>query len=184
MLNEALFIFTREASPIALERGPRLLAVDPLLARPYGFYLRELAAASLLPNVSDHVEQVVAAFRGYLPPWSWAWLTEVYLEQSAPLSEPVASRMREFLVSTAPSTMRVRCALALAVQNQITPGELGRLFDTLAPVARADIAASFAVVDGRYGKESAESRAAVSGDPLYQWIYTFTRESYPDLSWL
>jgi hypothetical protein len=130
-------------APTAVESGAELLALDPLLARQYAWYLRRVASDGL--ETSVRVEKALERFRGHAPYWSQAWLMKALLAPGTRLTETTVDWLRRFMQSRAPDALQVRAALVLAVHRELQSDEILRLFDTAAVPARVDLAAALAL---------------------------------------
>jgi hypothetical protein len=154
----------------AVEHGSRLVAVDPLLARQFATYLRSLDGEAT--QTSERVDTVVTRFRGHVPPWAFAWLTEALLEPAAVLTEKSYTQLGDFVDSSAPAVLRARAVLALALHGYLKRDELTALLDTLPPVARPDVVAALALAVE--GQRDVSVDAALSGDRLLRWVFERT----------
>jgi hypothetical protein len=183
IITAALFHFTRIGADTAVEIGPRLVALDPLLAQQYSQYLRVLPEREGHDATAKAVMAVVEAFRGHVPPWTQAWLFDALLRADASLTEELAELTRRFMFSDAPSVLRARAATVLAAHRRLGSEELTRLVDDVSEAARVDLAAAAGLLS-LGGDHAQEIQAFVDADPLYRLIFDHAVERSPDLGWL
>jgi len=172
--------FQRAADPYGLDDGPALIALDPSLAHQYANYLRALPLEEV--DVVRSVEDVIAAFRGWVPAWATAWLMNALLHIDLDLGE-TTTWIRNFMESAAPAVLRARAALVLALHGHVTAVELTRLFNEVPFVARPDIAAAMGLLPGRT-QGLREIQAAVRESRISKWAYDKATELYPTTTWL
>jgi hypothetical protein len=141
--SQALSFLGLARAATAIESGAELLALDPLFARQYAWYLRRIGSDGL--ETSIRVDKALERFRGHAPYWSQAWLMKALLAPHTVLTETTIDWLRRFMQSRAPDALQVRAALVLAVHREIPSDEILRLFDTAAVPARTDIVAALAL---------------------------------------
>jgi hypothetical protein len=162
-----LSVLSSVGSDGALEGGSHLVAVDPLLARQFASYLRSLKAGGT--DTSSRIDVVVERFRGHVPSWTLAWLTEALLDPESELTVDSYGSLATFMATSAPAALRARAVLALAVHGYLERDDLTRLLDAFPAVAKPDIVAALAVVAN--GGEAAEIRALLAGDRLLTYVF-------------
>src|SRR5262249_17974803 len=129
IITTAIAVLMRAVDAAAVEQGPHLLALDPLLGRQYGLYLAMLSTRETGVATSERVEQVLTAFRGHAPHWTQAWLMDALLRPTVELSDSVEQWLRAFLASSVPSVLRVRAALVLATHALLDKHSIAGLLD-------------------------------------------------------
>jgi hypothetical protein len=183
VIATALLHFIRRRIPAALEDGPRLVALDPLFALQYSLYLRFLPEDGTGLATAHRVRAVVEGFRGHVPPWTQAWLLNALLRADATLDDETTDLARSFMSSDAPSVVRSRAALVLALHQQLAPKELGRLYEDATDAARADLVVAAAMLAGD-GNPPPEVEALIDGSPFQRLVFEYARERLPNLQWL
>lgn len=179
----ALVYFTQISHPYAVEHGPSVVALDPLLARPYSSYLRAIPENEAGSATAERFLAVLTAFRGYMPPWVFAWLLNSFLRPDANLTPPVTTVIRDFLGGNAPSALRARAALVLAIKGETGSSELSRAYESSNEAARIDIAAAVGLLHPAT-EPPPDIAAIVEATPLLSIIYNYTVEHQHDLTWL
>lgn len=180
LINSTLFQFRRSRSPVAVERGASVVAIDPAFAHSYALYLSALADDDESDESSLRVLEVIERFEGHAPPWVQAWLIQPLLKQTTSLNAATVDWLQRLLSSSAPEMIRARAALGLAVHGSIDVAELLALFDGFGPAAKPDIVAAIA-----RRSEGADARmtSITESGYLYKWVFEFARENDHD-DWL
>jgi hypothetical protein len=181
LLNLALGYLRRAGSPAGLEQGPALVAVEPALAQWYAVYLTALASDDDTDATSERVMNVVTRFGGYTTPWVRAWLIEPLLAPAVQITEQAEAWLRQFLHGTAPSVLRVRAAVALALHGLVDIGEVTALFDELPAAALPDVVAALGFL--RPATEEPRVKAVVESEHLYRWIFEYSAGHADDGRW-
>jgi hypothetical protein len=167
-----LSILASVSSDGALEGGSHLVAVDPLLARQFAFYLRSLKSSGA--DTSSRVDAVIERFRGHVPSWTLAWLTEALLDPETELTVNSYGSLDTFVGTSAPAVLRARAVLALAVHGYLERDDLTRLLDEFPAVAQPDIVAALAV--GSDGGEESDIHRLLAGDRLLTYVFDSSLE--------
>jgi hypothetical protein len=175
-LQRALHLLTLTRSKAGVDLMARMVAVDPLLTRPYVDYLRALPADGL--TTARRVQDTLRLFRGHAPFWTQAWLANALLDPRVALTDDVRAWLQSLMVSRAPAALRVRAPLALAFHREISAKAIGQMLDKLPPMAWPDAVAAMALADGA-GKAALEPNAFPE-DRLLRWTYELASEHRED----
>jgi hypothetical protein len=171
-----LQLLTRTRSDAGVTEGAKIVAIDPLLARPYAAYLRELDAEG--PVTAERVDETLARFRGHAPYWAQAWLANALLDPRATLTEDTTRFLEQLLGSAAPGVLRMRAALVLAFHGKLGATDVAATLDTLPPSARPDAVAAMVLAGGRGASPSASP--AFPDDRLLHWVAELATEHRRD----
>ncbi|MBJ7519367.1 MAG: RNA-directed DNA polymerase [Solirubrobacteraceae bacterium] len=155
---------TNLRSPDGLPMAAQLLAVDPLLARQYSFYVRATHPSGT--GAAECIDEALTHFAHFTPPWVEAWLINPLLNPSAELTQQSTSWLRKVAQSQRLGVVRARAILALAVHGKTERAEVLRWFDAMPEVARCDMVAAAA-------RASGSDRALDSlrkGNRLFDWV--------------
>lgn len=171
-----LHLLTRTGSDAGVTDGAKMVAIDPLLARPYVGYLRALDAEG--PITAQRVQQTLALFRGHAPYWTQAWLANALLDPRVTLTKDSVAFLERLLGSRAPAALRMRAALVLAFHGRLGAAEIAATLDGLPPSARPDAVAAMAVSSARGG--SRRALPTYPDDRLLQWVAEFAIEHRED----
>jgi hypothetical protein len=183
VISTALYYFTRQASDAALDNGPRLVALDPLFALPYSHYLRALDEHDDGLRSASQVRAAIGAFRGHAPHWVQAWLFSALLRRDSLLDDDTADLAARFMLGTAPSVLRARAALVLAMHERLSMQELSSLFDESTDAARAELAVAAAIL-ANGGQPGPQLSAVIDTSPLVRLVYEYAETRLPELAWV
>jgi hypothetical protein len=172
----ALQLLTRTRSEAGVDVGAKMVALDPLLTRPYVAYLRALPAEG--QTTAERVQDTLTLFRGHAPFWAQAWLTNALLDPHVALTDSVRAWLQTLLVSRAPAVLRMRAALALAFHRELSAKVIGEMLDKLPAAARPDAAVAMALAGGTGVSSPAEN--AFLDDRLLRWVCDLASEHRED----
>jgi hypothetical protein len=181
LLGIAFSIFRRLHSAAALTKGPAVVAVEPAFAQTYALYLSSLAEHDQVHETSDRIVDVLSRFRGYTPHWVQAWLITPLQAPGARLNAEAKEWLRGLLDSDAPSLLRARAALALAIHREIEVPELAALFNVLPSVAAPDVVAALAFL--LPPQTDPRVRSVVESEHLYRWVFEYASSHASDCRW-
>jgi hypothetical protein len=171
----ALQLLTRTRSEAGVGVGAKMVAIDPLLARPYVAYLRALRAEG--PTTAQRVQDTLMLFRGHAPFWAQAWLANALLDPRVALTDSTRDWLQSLLVSRAPAVLRMRAALALAFHRDLSAKAIGDMIDKLPATAQPDAVAAMALAEGG---ESTLRQSGFPDDRLLRWSYELASEHRED----
>ncbi|MDP8910416.1 MAG: reverse transcriptase domain-containing protein [Chloroflexota bacterium] len=171
-----LHLLSRSRSEAGVADGAKMVAIDPLLARPYVGYLRALDAEG--PVTAQRVQHTLALFRGHAPYWTQAWLANALLDPRVTLTDDTVAFLERLLGSPAPAVLRMRAALVLAFHGRFGAAEVAAMIDGVPPSARPDAVAAMALASASGGR--AQALRAYPDDRLLRWVADFAFEHRKD----
>jgi RNA-directed DNA polymerase len=166
LLSRALWSLISLGSPAGLGYLRKVLAIEPQLSPTVGRYLAA-ASASEEEAAAAQLETLVTDRSLFLNAWQRIWLLDAAVSFDDELPESVVTWAKTCLRSSQPGILRARAAVALSWYGEISPEDVLRVYEQVAPASKPD---AILAVANTLGPDDPRTRAIVRDSPIAAWI--------------